>query len=91
MVAARRVAKTAAQRWLGDAGTYPILVVCGIASVGCTLHSVRYLTGHPDVSFNKANRANLFKYDAETGANWQSHRRPFATLTRNVVNDAKGL
>ena len=91
MVVGQRVVKTAAQRWLGDAGTYPIIVVCGVATAVCSFQCGRYLFGHPDVAWNKTNRSDfLKKYNAEDGS-WSSHRKTCATILRNTVNDAKGL
>ncbi|RLN95827.1 hypothetical protein BBJ28_00000724 [Nothophytophthora sp. Chile5] len=86
-----RVAQSAAKRWLGDAGTWPVLVTCGVATALCTAQCVRYLAGHPDVNWNKENRQDIFRYKEGKGAEWQSHRRWIATLSKNQINEAKGL
>ncbi|KAH7467167.1 hypothetical protein PRIC1_011213 [Phytophthora ramorum] len=86
-----RVAQSAAKRWLGDKGTWPVLVTCVAASALCTAQCVRYLAGHPDVNWNKQNRQDIFRYKEDTGAEWQSHRRKIATMHKNVINEAKGL
>ncbi|TMW67633.1 hypothetical protein Poli38472_011253 [Pythium oligandrum] len=88
---AARAAQSTVKRWLGDAGTYPVLATCVIAAGLCTYQCTRYLVRHPDVNWNKTNRNNSLRYDGETGANWQSHRRWFATLSKNRINEAKGL
>lgn len=88
---AGRVAQSATKRWLGDAGTYPVLITCAVATALCTYQCTRYLTGHPDVNWNKANRQDVFRYQSATGEDWQSHRRKIATMHRNVVNDSKNL
>ena len=88
---AGKVAQSTARRWLGDAGTYPILVTCAVATAVCTFQCVRYLAGHPDVSWNKQKRADIFRHDEKYGEGWQSHRRWFATIHKNVVNESKGL
>jgi hypothetical protein len=79
------------KRWLGDKGTYPVLITCVVAAGLCGFQCTRYLTGHPDVNWSKTNRMNTLKYDGEVGANWKSHRRWFATRHENAVNKAKGL
>ncbi|DAZ92432.1 TPA: hypothetical protein N0F65_000216, partial [Lagenidium giganteum] len=90
---AQRFAQSSMKRWLGDAGTYPILVTCVFATAVCSFHCTRYLVGHPDVAWNKKDRTNngMHRYESEYGANWQSHRRWFATLYKNQINEAKGL
>ncbi|CAI5708566.1 unnamed protein product [Hyaloperonospora brassicae] len=88
---AGRAAQTATKRWLGDKGTWPVLVTCVVASALCTAQCVRYLSGHPDVNWNKKNRQDLFRYKEDAGADWQLHRRKIATMHKNVVNEAKGL
>uniref|UniRef100_M4BHX3 Uncharacterized protein n=1 Tax=Hyaloperonospora arabidopsidis (strain Emoy2) TaxID=559515 RepID=M4BHX3_HYAAE len=88
---AGRAAQSATKRWLGDKGTWPVLVTCVAAAGLCTAQCVRYLSGHPDVNWNKGNRQDLFRYKEDTGAGWQSHRRKIATMHKNAINEAKGL
>ncbi|KAE9154619.1 hypothetical protein PF006_g1365 [Phytophthora fragariae] len=88
---AGRVAQSATKRWLGDKGTWPVLVTCVAAAGLCTAQCVRYLAGHPDVNWSKQNRQDMFRYKEDVGADWQSHRRKIATIHKNVVNEAKGL
>ncbi|KAG2524640.1 hypothetical protein BBO99_00002792 [Phytophthora kernoviae] len=88
---AGRVAQSATKRWLGDKGTWPVLVTCVVAAGICTAQCVRYLSGHPDVNWNKQNRQDIFRYKEDTGAEWQSHRRKIATMHKNVINESKGL
>ncbi|KAG7396369.1 Transmembrane protein 65 [Phytophthora boehmeriae] len=82
---------SATKRWLGDKGTWPVLVTCVVATGICTAQCVRYLSGHPDVNWNKQNRQDIFRYKEDTGADWQSHRRKIATMHKNAINEAKGL
>ncbi|KAI9916404.1 hypothetical protein PsorP6_017058 [Peronosclerospora sorghi] len=86
-----RATQSAAKKWLGDKGTWPVLVTCAAAATLCTAQCVRYLSGHPDVTWSKQNRQDLFRYKEDTGAHWQSHRRKLATMHKNVINEAKGL
>lgn len=88
---AGKVAQSAAKRWLGDAGTYPILITCVFATAVCGYQCTRMLTGHPDIAWNKEKRSDIFRHDSEYGADWQSHRRKVANWSKNVVNEAKGL
>lgn len=90
MVAAK-VAQSAAKKWLGDAGTYPIIFTCVFATAVCGFQCTRMLTGSPDVAWSKEKRSATFKYDSEYGADWQAHRRKVAVWSKNVVNEAKGL
>ncbi|KAG7384670.1 Transmembrane protein 65 [Phytophthora pseudosyringae] len=90
-LAALEVATSATKRWLGDKGTWPVLVTCVAAAGLCTAQCVRYLAGHPDVNWNKENRQDIFRYKEDVGADWQSHRRKIATMHKNVINEAKGL
>lgn len=90
MVAAK-VAQSAAKKWLGDAGTYPIIFTCVFATAVCGFQCTRMLVGHPDIAWNKEKRNDIFRHDSEYGANWQSHRRSVATWSKNAVNEAKGL
>ncbi|CCI48418.1 hypothetical protein ABG067_006586 [Albugo candida] len=91
MRSGQRVVQSAIKRWLGDPGTYPIIVVCGFAGALCTYQCGRYLFGHPDISWNKTSRNNTLKHDPEVGEKWQSHRVGIATIRKNAVNEAKGL
>lgn len=90
MVAAR-TAKTVAQTWLGDKSAWPVIATCVIASGLASAHILRLSTSSPDVAWTKEKRADLFRYTAEEGADWQSHRRGIATLSKNVINESKGL
>lgn len=84
---AARVAQSGIKRWLGDAGTYPVIATMAIAASLCTYQCTRYLTGHPDVAWNKEKRmSTIGRHDSEYGKSWQSHRSWFMNLQENAVN-----
>ena len=88
MVAAR-AAKGGLKLWLSDPATYPIIAIITCAITGGCFTIARYSTQHPDVRFNKQSREDLFRFNAEDGANWRSHRFTLANAKRNPINQSE--
>lgn len=86
-----RAARSVSQVWLGDKSAWPVIATCVLASGLATAHILRMSTKGPDVAWTKEKRGDLFRYKADEGADWSSHRRKIAVMHKNVINEAKGL
>ncbi|EQC26282.1 hypothetical protein SDRG_15870 [Saprolegnia diclina VS20] len=88
MVAAQR-SYSFARTWLSDPACYPIMgiIVCAISGGSYTM--ARYASRHPDVQFNKAKREDIFRFEAQDGADWRAHRFTFANGKRNPINQSE--
>jgi hypothetical protein len=78
-----------AKLWTTDSGTFPIVLVCGFASVMAAASASRYLLANPDVCVDKSRRVSTLHHEGSTGAEWRSRRFRLANLARNPINQSR--
>ncbi|ETV78311.1 hypothetical protein H257_07897 [Aphanomyces astaci] len=80
-----RAARSAYKTWFSDPATYPIIGIMAFAGSMVTFEGIRYVTGSPDVAFNKEKRSQMDLRSEEDGAAFRSHRITAATLKANPI------
>ncbi|GLD97172.1 hypothetical protein PINS_up019791 [Pythium insidiosum] len=92
MAAARKASRSAMgflNLWTTDPGTFPVVIIAGVAAAGAATSAGRYLLTHPDVCFSKDRRENSMHYTTDEGRGWRAMRFRFANYSRNPINQSR--
>ncbi|KAG1700792.1 hypothetical protein DVH05_011679 [Phytophthora capsici] len=84
-----RATKGLINLWATDRGTFPVVMLVGIAMAAAIGNGVRHLMNNPDVCLTKSKRGNSMHYDETQGAEWQAQRSRFANMDQNPVNRSR--